>query len=91
MVVGLTGACWSGTAGVPRSMTPANKPELLERPIDVKFGPDGYMYILDFGRADFRNGHPNVTPRTGQVYRLLPAGVPSTGPTLKNVDVPGTE
>jgi glucose/arabinose dehydrogenase len=79
------------TAGVPRSMTKANKPELLERPIDVKFGPDGYMYVLDFGRADYRTGRPNVTARTGQVFRMLPGGVPSTGPTLKNVDVPGTE
>jgi glucose/arabinose dehydrogenase len=79
------------TAGVPRSQTAANRPELLERPIDVKFGPDGFMYILDFGKADYRNGRPNVTPRTGQIYRLLPEGVPSTGPTLKNVDVPGTE
>jgi hypothetical protein len=79
------------TAGVPRSQTRANQPELLERPIDVKFGPDGFMYVLDFGKAEYRNGRPNVTPRTGQIYRLLPAGVPSTGPTLKNVDVPGTE
>jgi hypothetical protein len=79
------------TAGVPRSQTAAKKPELLERPIDVKFGPDGFMYILDFGKADYRDGRANVTPRTGQIYRLLPEGVPSTGPTLKNVDVPGTE
>jgi glucose/arabinose dehydrogenase len=79
------------TSGMPRSMTPSDKPELLERPIDVKFGPDGFMYILDFGKAEYRNGRPNVTPRTGQIYRLLPAGIPSTGPTLKNVDVPGTE
>jgi hypothetical protein len=79
------------TADMPRSKTPANRAELLERPVDVKFGPDGFMYILDFGKAEYRNGQPNITPRTGQIYRLLPANVPSTGPTLKNVDVPGTE
>jgi glucose/arabinose dehydrogenase len=77
------------TAGEPRSNTKGNRLELLERPIDVKFGPDGFMYVLDFGKADYRDGRPNVTPRTGQIYRLLPANMPSTGPTLKNVDAPG--
>jgi hypothetical protein len=79
------------TAGIPRSLAPGDKPELLERPIDVKVGPDGFIYVLDFGKADYRTGRPSVTARTGQVFRLLPANVPSTGPTLKNVDVPGTE
>jgi glucose/arabinose dehydrogenase len=78
------------TAGVPRSQTEGKRLELLERPIDVKFGPDGFMYVLDFGKADYRDGRPNVTARTGQIYRLLPANIPSTGPTLKNVDAPGT-
>ncbi len=79
------------TAGVPRSMAPGNKAELLERPIDVKVGPDGFIYVLDFGKAEYRTGRPSVTARTGQVFRLMPANVPSTGPTLKNVNVPGTE
>ena len=29
---------------------------MLERPIDVKIGPDGYLYVLDFGRMEVRNG-----------------------------------
>jgi hypothetical protein len=79
------------TGDKPRSMTKGNNADLLERPIDVKVGPDGFIYVLDFGKAEYRKGRPTITPRTGQVFRLMPANAPSTGPTLKNVNVPGTE
>lgn len=42
----------------------------LERPIDVKFGPDGAIYILDLGQVDYRQGAPQVKAGTGRVYRL---------------------
>lgn len=42
----------------------------LERPIDVKFGPDGAMYILDFGRLQMRGGTEKITPRSGRLFRL---------------------
>jgi glucose/arabinose dehydrogenase len=72
------------TAGLPRSMVNGGKnQDMLERPIDVKFGPDGYLYVLDFGRLENRNGKPSTTRGTGQVFRLLPANVPSTGPAPK--------
>jgi glucose/arabinose dehydrogenase len=76
------------TAGVPRSRSAKHNPDMLERPIDVKLGPDGYLYVLDFGKLDVRNGKESVGGTTGQVFRLLPANVPSTGPTPKHVEEP---
>jgi sugar lactone lactonase YvrE len=68
------------TAGVPRSMSRRDNPDMLERPTDVKIGPDGYLYVLDMGKLEMRNGKQRVTPRTGQVFRLRPAGEPATQP-----------
>ncbi len=54
--------------------------EGLERPYDVKFGPDGAMYIVDFGvqrinRGRIAQGHLPVEwdPETGMVWRVAPA------------------
>lgn len=49
----------------------------LERPIEVKFGPDGAMYVLDFGQAliDLDKSPPYVYPaRTGIVWRVTRSG-----------------
>jgi len=43
----------------------------LERPIDVKFGPDGALYILDFGRMEMKKGQPAVRSGTGRVFKLV--------------------
>jgi glucose/arabinose dehydrogenase len=59
------------TAGKPRSQAGGNV-ALLERPVDVKFGPDGSLYILDFGQMEMRDGDEHVTPGTGQIFRLVP-------------------
>jgi glucose/arabinose dehydrogenase len=59
-------------------------PRLLERPIDAKFGPDGMLYILDYGQMEVRDGRERVRPRTGQIFRLAPptpAAPPQTQPT----------
>jgi glucose/arabinose dehydrogenase len=69
------------TAGVPRSLGGGNL-DMLERPMDVAVGPDGYLYVLDFGQLEVRNGKDKIKPRTGQVFRMLPANVPSTGPSM---------
>lgn len=45
----------------------------LERPVDVKFGPDGALYILDMGRMQVKKGREEFTARTGKIYRLIPA------------------
>ena len=41
----------------------------LERPVDVKIGPDGLVYVLDFGV--FERG-ARVLPKTGKVFRVEP-------------------
>ncbi len=46
--------------------------DALERPIDLKFGPDGALYILDFGRVEVKNGKDRITRGTGQIFRLVP-------------------
>lgn len=42
----------------------------LSRPTDVKFGPDGVMYITDFSSIDFLV--PNIyIPSTGVIWRII--------------------
>ena len=71
------------TSGMPASMLP-NEPVALERPVDVKFGPDGALYILDFGRMTVANGKEKVSAGTGRIFRVAPIEAPShptTAPT----------
>ena len=51
----------------------------LERPIDVKFGPDGSLYILDFGQLTVKNGQEKIVKGTGKIFKL--ASVPATQPS----------
>jgi glucose/arabinose dehydrogenase len=48
----------------------------IERPIDVKFGPDGSLYILDFGRIRMANSKEKVYDGTGKIFRLVPVAPP---------------
>lgn len=61
---------------------PASKqhghPLCLERPVDVKFGPDGALYILDLGVADYKNDSVHIHSGTGQIFRLVSTGKPET-------------
>ena len=52
----------------------------LERPVDVKFGPDGALYILDMGPMRVENGKEKIAARSGRIFRLGPPIVPSTKP-----------
>ena len=81
------------TAGVPRSKSRDGNPDMLERPTDVKVGPDGYLYVLDFGRLQMRGGRERVTARTGQVFRLRPpAPATTTAPSeAESAEVGHTE
>ena len=55
--------------------------EMLDRPVDVAFAPDGSMYLLDMGEMRLRDGQERFKPGTGMLYRLAPLGdqgVPAT-------------
>lgn len=41
----------------------------LRRPIDVRFGPDGYLYALDFGHFEPGRGGMQATAGSGSVRR----------------------
>jgi glucose/arabinose dehydrogenase len=47
--------------------------EAFERPVDVKFGPDGLVYVLDFGVFSPTAKSAKVMPKTGKVFRIEPA------------------
>jgi glucose/arabinose dehydrogenase len=56
------------TFAINRSGFP--QPGGLSRPTDVKFGPDGAMYVTDFATADF--AVPNIyQPNTGVIWRII--------------------
>lgn len=42
----------------------------FERPVDAEFGPDGAMYILDYGMADPVNPAFPYIPNTGVIWRI---------------------
>jgi glucose/arabinose dehydrogenase len=55
----------------PASMLGRNV-EAIERPVDVKFGPDGRLYVLDYGRMEMRGGREKIMQRTGRIFVLEP-------------------
>lgn len=68
------------TAQLPASKS-SRSALALERPIDVKFGPDGALYIVDMGQIDYRNGKTRVKKGSGKVLRLEPVrATPTTRP-----------
>ena len=44
----------------------------IERPTDVKFGPDGALYIVDLGQVEYRGGKTAVKDGSGKILRLAP-------------------
>jgi glucose/arabinose dehydrogenase len=51
----------------------------LHRPLDVRFGPDGALYLLDFGHFEPGRGSMKATPGSGSIVRgelPAPAGRP---------------
>ena len=70
------------TAGKPAHTLPKQKKRLrgntLERPVDVKFGPDGALYVLDMGRMEIKNGKEHIVAGSGQIFRLVPVETPET-------------
>ena len=46
----------------------------LERPIQVVYGPDGALYVVDFGTIEFTEQGMTAYPRTGIVWRVSREG-----------------
>ena len=59
-------------SGTPASRSAKRLPAglALERPVDVKFGPDGALYIVDLGRVEYDKGKASVAAGTGKVLRV---------------------
>jgi glucose/arabinose dehydrogenase len=64
------------TSGGPASRIDQKNLNLLERPIDVKFAPDGSLFILDAGRMRMRDGRELYESGTGKIFRLVPESQP---------------
>lgn len=58
----------------------------LERPVDVRVGPDGNIYVLDFGVFNATAEAGKVFPKTGKVFRIEPltGGAPADGTPVGN-------
>lgn len=54
--------------------------QAMERPIDVKLGPDGAIYILDFGEMRAENGKFKVPNHGGRIFRLGSPRPPTSRP-----------
>lgn len=76
------------TRGLPAHRLPKRIRKLaLERPVDVKFGPDGSLYVLDMGRMTVKGGKEHVHAKTGRVFRVVPLAEPADGqPAGETVD-----
>lgn len=62
--------------GVPVPASSLGLQEAFERPVDVKVGPDGLIYVLDFGVFESTEKAAKVMPKTGKVFRIEPVGRP---------------
>ncbi len=63
--------------GPPRPASALDLELAFERPVDVKFGPDGLVYVLDFGVFNPTEEAARVLPKTGRIFRIEP--VPAAG------------
>jgi glucose/arabinose dehydrogenase len=60
--------------GAPVPASSLDLQEAFERPVDVKVGPDGLVYVLDFGVFESTEKAAKVMPKTGKVFRIEPVG-----------------
>jgi glucose/arabinose dehydrogenase len=67
----------------PGDAQPASRLDLengFERPVDVKFGPDGLLYVLDFGVFEPTATSQEVLPKTGKIFRIEPVASSAPAP-----------
>lgn len=55
-------------SGMPAS---ASGEQGLERPIQLEWGPEGALYVVDFGRIDFEETGMKAHPKTGAIWRVV--------------------
>ena len=55
----------------------------FERPVDVKVGPDGLVYVLDFGVFESTADAAKIVPKTGKVFRIEPIQQASPAPASR--------
>ncbi len=60
-------------AGAAQPSSEIDRTDGFERPVDVKVGPDGLVYVLDFGAFQATAKAAKVFPKTGKVFRIEPA------------------
>lgn len=60
--------------GSPQPASALDLENGLERPVDVKVGPDGAVYVLDFGVFEATADAAKILPKTGKVFKIVPAG-----------------
>jgi glucose/arabinose dehydrogenase len=66
---------------------------LIERPVAVKFAPDGSLYIVDFGKMDVKSdGRHKIKPMSGRIFRLRAgSATPTTSPTTAAMSAAATQ
>ena len=68
----------SNTRGVPAHLLHgAGSSIALERPVDVKVGPDGAVYVLDMGPMRVENGQEKIPAHCGRILRCGPPYIPA--------------
>jgi glucose/arabinose dehydrogenase len=56
--------------GDPQPASTLDRRNAFERPVDVAIGPDGLIYVLDFGAFIVSGGAPKAFPKTGKLFRI---------------------
>ena len=59
-------------SGDPQPASTLDLRNAFERPVDVRIGPDGMIYVLDFGAFITVSGEAKAMPKTGKLFRIEP-------------------
>lgn len=79
---------WSGSS--PKAVETPDlivSEDLWFRPVDLKLGPDGALYVADFynriiGHYEVPLSHPGRDRHRGRIWRVAPKGLPAVFPDL---------
>jgi len=63
--------------GPPQPASTLDLDDGMERPVDVRVGPDGLVYVLDFGVFVPTADAGRIFPKTGRVFRVEPLAAPA--------------